>query len=79
MIHATHHILNNLLNQMQLFKIEASRSKDFNQDILKSYDIIVNQAIDLVNRLSSIENINDKNIWASVDPQNIGVSSNDQG
>ena len=35
MIHATHHILNNLLNQMQLFEMEALKSTDFNPDIIR--------------------------------------------
>lgn len=75
MIHATHHILNNLLHQLQLFKIEASNSKDFNQDILKYYDSSINEATDLINRLSSIEKITGKDIWASVDPNSITTQS----
>lgn len=76
MLYATHHILNNLLNQMQLVKLEAQESKDFNQDIIKYYDNAINEAKDLIDKLSSVEDITGANIWASVDPYNIDVSSN---
>ncbi len=75
MIHATHHILNNLLHQLHLFKMEASNSKDFNQDILKYYDSSISEANDLINRLSSVEKITGEEIWASVDPSTINTQS----
>lgn len=75
MIHATHHILNNLLNQMQIIRLEALKSKDFNQNIIKDYDSAINEAVDLLNKLSSVKKITDKDIWASVDPKNIVVIS----
>ncbi len=68
MLHATHHILNNLLNQMQLFKMEAVDSKDFKQDMISTFDTAIDQASDLIDRLSSLENITGQDIWASVDP-----------
>ena len=76
MIHATHHILNNLLNQMQFFKIEALKSKDFDQEVLTLYDNAINEASELIERLSQVENITEENIWASIDPNKIGDSSN---
>ena len=77
MLSATHHILNNMLHQMGLFKMEALNSKDFDQDIIKLYDQVINEASDLVDRLSRVENITEENIWASVDPKNIGNLSNE--
>ncbi len=77
MLSATHHILNNLLHQMELFKMEALNSKDFDQDIIKLYDQVVNEASDLVKRLSDVENITEGDIWASVDPKIIGNLSNE--
>jgi hypothetical protein len=68
MIYATHHILNNLLNQMQLFRITALRSSDFDRDIIRLYDNAIDEAKDLVGRLSRIENITEEDILASVDP-----------
>jgi exopolysaccharide biosynthesis protein len=76
MIHATHHILNNLLNQMQFFKIEALKSKDFDQEVLTLYDNAIDEASELIERLSHVENITEENIWASIDPNNIGNLSN---
>lgn len=76
MINATHHILNNLLNQMQFFKIEALKSKDFDQEVLTLYDNAFDEASELLERLSKIENITEENIWASIDPNKIGDSPN---
>lgn len=76
MVFATHHILNNLLNQMQLVKLEASNSKDFDPQIIKLYDETINEAQNLIHKLSDVENITDKNIFASVDPGNILDLSN---
>lgn len=70
MIHASHHILNNLLNQMQLFKYEAQHCNNFDREILKLYDDAFDEAKDLIRRLSEVEHITDDNIWASIAPGN---------
>ncbi len=76
MLKASHHILNNLLNQMQYFKIEALRCKDFDQEILALYDDAIDEASELIEKLSHVENITEENIWASIDPNKIVNSSN---
>lgn len=76
MIYASQHILNNLLNQMQLFKIEALKSDDFDPEIIKHYDNVISEATDLVQRLSQVESITSENIRASIDPNNVVNSSN---
>ena len=76
MIYATHHILNNLLNQIQVFKIEAQNCKDFNPDVIKLFDDSTKEASELIKRLSEVEQITEKNIWSSVDPKGIQKSSN---
>jgi hypothetical protein len=68
MIHATQHILNNLLNQMQLFRVEALRSRDFDPDVIRLYDQSMDEAKVLVEKLSAIEEISESNIRASIDP-----------
>jgi len=68
MVQASRHILNNLLNQMQLIKMEAMRSKDFDQEVIKYYDQAFDEANKLIKKLSEIEHITDENIWDSVAP-----------
>lgn len=54
MLNATHHILNNFLNKMTLFRVEAEKSKDFNKDMLKLYNQVIN---DTDIQIRSLENI----------------------
>ena len=76
MIRASQHILNNLLNQMQLFKLEALKSNDFDREIIKLYDNAIDEAGYLIKSLSEVKNITDDNIWDSVGPKKIVNSSN---
>ena len=75
-IYSSRHILNNLLNQMQIVKMEALKCKDFDREFIKHYDDAFDEAKNLIQRLSEVENITDENIWASVDPKSISISSN---
>ncbi|MCK4839361.1 MAG: hypothetical protein KAS94_11215 [Desulfobulbaceae bacterium] len=63
---ASHHILNNLLNQMQLFKFEALRSDDFGKDILDLYDVATDEALSLIEKLSTVQKITGDNIKKSI-------------
>lgn len=76
MIYASQHILNNLLNQMLLFKMEALKNKDFDRNIIKLYDNAIAEATELIQRLSQVEHITDENILASVDPAKLADLSN---
>ena len=75
MTYASRHILNNLLNQMQVIKMEALKCDDFDREAIKFYDDAFEEAEYLIKKLSEVENITDENIWASVDPGNISSSS----
>lgn len=75
MIYASQHILNNLLNQMQLFKIEALNSNDFDREIIALYDNAIDEANSLIQRLSHVKTITGENIWASVDPAGLDDAS----
>lgn len=66
MINATHHILNNLLNQLQLIRLEASRCKDFKQERVRDFDTAIGEAVELIEKLSSIKQVTDENIRASI-------------
>lgn len=74
MTQASRHILNNLLNQMQLVKMEALRCDEFDREIIEFYDKAFDEAKQLIKQLSEVEDITDENIWASVDPGKISKS-----
>lgn len=76
MTSASQHILNNLLNQMQIIRIEALSSNDFDKELIKLYDVAIDEAQSLIQRLSRVEKITGDNIWASVDPQNLSKPDN---
>lgn len=66
MLSSTYHILNNLLNQMQLFRITATETPDFNRDTLSKFDESVDEAKFLIKKLSEISAIDEASIKASV-------------
>lgn len=65
MLHASSDVLDNLLDQMQLFKSEALRSKDFDQNVIKLIDESIKDASRLVDTLSNVEDMTDQNSQAS--------------
>jgi len=69
MMSSTHHILNNFLNKMQLFKMEAEDNPGFNPDILTFYDKIIEDASMKIDALGRVTNINESSIHAAVTPQ----------
>ena len=58
MLHATHHILNNFLNNMNLFRYEAENCKDFDKDILKLYEKVTTDTITQIKNLENIQSPN---------------------
>ena len=67
MIHTSRHILNNILNQMQLFKLEALKSKDFDREIIELYDNTIKEASDLLDTFSRVEDMAEKTPQKSED------------
>ena len=55
LISASRDILENLVNQMRLFRIEADKSRDFDRNVIHYYDNAIKQASDLVVTLSNVE------------------------
>lgn len=66
MLHASQHILNNMLNQLLLFKMEAERSTDFNKKLLHQFDDVFNEANSLVMRLSNVSHLTTEGIKNSI-------------
>ena len=66
---ASHHILNNLLNQMQLFRMEAESSKDFDREILREFDQASTDAGQLLAQLSDVSEVCPQRIRSSVHTQ----------
>lgn len=69
MIFSTQHILNNFLNQMQLFKIRAETTPDFDQTVLKLYDRVIEDAQMQIQGLSSLTQVTEKEIKDAVTPK----------
>lgn len=67
MVQASDHVLKNCLNQMLIIRYAAEETPGFDPEVLKSFDEIMKQAIDQLEALGEIEN---------VDPEAIGKSLN---
>ncbi len=68
MMNASHHILNNFLNQMYLFKITADETPGFPKDVIKLYDKIIKDTNDQITALGEIEEISDQEIRKCIKP-----------
>ncbi len=67
MSYASNHILRNLLNQMQIVRIEAENTKGFDKNSLHMFDQSIAEAENLLSKLSKIETINETNIYKSIE------------
>ena len=66
MLFTNYHIMNNFLNNMQLFKLTAENVPEFPKDVLENYDRIIKETQKQLCSLKQIENIDKKSIKASV-------------
>lgn len=66
---STHHILNNFLNNMQLFKITAEDTLEFDPDVLSLYDVVIKDTSAQIEALGNITTIEEESIHASVTPK----------
>ena len=69
MLHSTHHVLNNFLNQMLLFRMEAEDVPSFPPEALDSYDNIMEDAKAQIEALGNVEIIDAASIISSVAPK----------
>ena len=66
---STQHILNNILNQMQYYKILAEQANAFDDEVSQSYEETIKEGKELVEKLSSVDILTAENIKESVAPQ----------
>lgn len=66
MLFSSHHILNNFIHQMNIFKITAEETPGFDKKVLVLYEEIINGANTQINSLSNLEKIDEFTIRTSV-------------
>lgn len=62
----TKHILNNLINQMQLFQLEAEQTKGFDEKVKYLIEDSIREGENLVEKLSSVKELNEDAIRNSI-------------
>lgn len=68
-IHGAQHILNNLLNELTLVKLEVKRHPDFDKEISDMFDEMLAESDVLIKKLSSVSKIDQEDISQSVHPK----------
>ncbi len=63
-VSATHHVMNNFLNQMQLFQLEAEQSRDFDPSLLPQFEQIIQETATQIRQLQALEEVNAARIQA---------------
>jgi hypothetical protein len=69
MLRSIHHVLNNFLNNMILFKIAAEKTPGFPEDVLSLFDEIIADAEAQIESLGGVERIDPRTIEESVVPK----------
>jgi hypothetical protein len=65
---ATQHVMNNFLNQMQLFRFEAEKKNCLNDGAVVLLDQLIRDGADQIQKLSSVKELTEENIKRSVYP-----------
>ena len=68
MLTSSQHVINNLLNEIQLFKIEAEATPEFPSETLSLFNEVTEEASQQIKALSSIENVDEDSIFQSIKP-----------
>lgn len=68
MLFSTEHILNNFLNEMQVFKMTAEDTENFDPEILNLYDDVIHESSTQIDALANITHINENAIHEAVRP-----------
>jgi hypothetical protein len=68
-IYSSQHIINNLLNQMQYFRMKADENNAFSSETIKLYDQSLQEGQELMKLLSNVDDLTEENIRMSVSPK----------
>lgn len=68
MMSSVYHVMNNFLNQMQLFKMTADMTPGFDSKVLDLYDIVIEDAQTQLQALATITKLDEETIKKSVAP-----------
>ncbi len=68
MLKSSQHVINNLLNEIQLFKIDAETTPDFPSETLSLFNDVTEEASQQMKALGSIENVDENSILQSIKP-----------
>lgn len=68
-VSSTQHIVFNLINQMQYFKLEADKSNVFDQEVNRMYEETMKEGKELVDKLSAVDELTEENINRSTYPE----------
>jgi hypothetical protein len=73
-IYSSQHITNNLLNQMQFFRMKADENNAFSSEVIKLYDQSLLEGQELMELLSNVDDLTEENIRMSVSPKEPNTS-----
>lgn len=68
-VRSTQHIVFNLINQMQYFKLVADKTNVFDQKVNKLYEETMKEAKELVDNLSAVDELTEESINRSTYPE----------
>lgn len=68
MLGSSNHVLNNLINQMQLFRIYAEETEGFPKDALQLYDQTIDEASAKIKAMANVTKVDEEAISSSVHP-----------
>ena len=74
-IQSAQHVVNNLLNQLKLVELEIQNHPEFDQEVARLYGGMLEEATGLMKQLSSVKQIEAKEIIQSVSPKITDQSS----
>jgi len=66
---ATQHVMNNFLNQMQLFRLEAEEKDCLNDEAAALLDPLIREGAEQIQKLASVKELTEENIRRSVYPE----------